>query len=63
MRCNRQWANDVPMLKRCALGIAVLGPEGSSIEALLAADLLCRTIEDALELLLSPQALLATLRR
>ncbi len=54
--------NDVPMLERCALGIAVLGPEGSSAAALLTADAVCRSIDEALDLLLSPQALVATLR-
>ena len=56
-------ANDVPMLERCGLAIAVLGPEGSSARALLASDVVCRTIAEALDLLLSPQALMATLRR
>jgi soluble P-type ATPase len=55
-------ANDVLMLDRCALGIVVLGPEGSSAAAVRVADVVCRSIEEALDLLLSPQALVATLR-
>ncbi len=55
--------NDVPMLQRCALGIAVLGPEGASVAALKAADVACRSVDEALELLLSPRALVETLRR
>lgn len=54
--------NDVPMLERCALGIAVLGPEGASSAALLTADVVARSIDEALDLLLSPQALVATMR-
>ena len=54
--------NDVLMLERCALGIAVLGPEGTSAAALRAADVVCRSIDEALDLLLAPTALVATLR-
>jgi soluble P-type ATPase len=55
--------NDVAMLKEAALGIAVLGPEGLGVPALLAADVLVASIDDALELLLNPKRLIATLRR
>ncbi|MEW5762871.1 MAG: ATPase P [Bacillota bacterium] len=55
-------ANDVPMLRRAALGILVLGPEGAAVEALLAADVAVREINDALDLLLHPKRLVATLR-
>ncbi|NDJ76555.1 MAG: HAD hydrolase family protein [Chloroflexi bacterium] len=54
--------NDVEMLRTAALGIAVLGPEGTATPALLAADIIFRTIDDALESLLHPQRLVATLR-
>ena len=54
--------NDVLMLEGCSLGIVVLGPEGASGAALRVADVVCRSIEEALDLLLSPQALVATLR-
>jgi P-type E1-E2 ATPase len=56
-------ANDVGMLEEGALGIAVLGPEGLAVPALLAADVLVASIEDALDLLLNPRRLIATLRR
>lgn len=56
-------ANDVDMLKAAALGIAVIGHEGLSGEALAAADVLVRDIHDALDLLLNPKRLIATLRR
>ncbi|RME81409.1 MAG: ATPase P, partial [Caldilineae bacterium] len=42
--------NDAAMLKRCALGIAVGGCEGTAIGALLAADVYTPNILDALDL-------------
>ncbi|HSK14997.1 MAG TPA: HAD family hydrolase [Gaiellaceae bacterium] len=56
-------ANDALMLEAAALGIAVLGPEGASARALSAADVVCRSAAEALELLLDERALVATLRR
>jgi soluble P-type ATPase len=56
-------ANDVEMLEAAALSIAVLGPEGLCREALLAAQVLTRGPLDALDLLLEPTRLRATLRR
>jgi P-type E1-E2 ATPase len=56
-------ANDDRMLSAAALGIAVLGWEGLAVEALQSADLVVGRIEDALDLLLHPRRLLATLRR
>lgn len=55
-------ANDVPMLERAALGIAVIGPEGASGRALATADIVCRSALEALDLLLDPTRLVATLR-
>lgn len=55
--------NDARMLAAATLGIAVLGAEGLSVEALRAASLLVARIEDGLDLLLHPQRLAATLRR
>jgi soluble P-type ATPase len=54
--------NDVLMLDAAALGIAIIGPEGAAKEALLAADLVFRSIDEALDSLLNPARLLATLR-
>lgn len=56
-------ANDEPVLRTAALGIAVIGPEGASPRALAAADVVCASVTDALDLLLDPRALTATLRR
>ena len=55
--------NDVSMLREPAIGICVLGREGASPEALTASDVVVPTINDALDLLLKPQRLRATLRR
>ncbi len=58
-----QGANDALMLKEAALGICVLSEEGTAVEALLAADILVPDTLTALELLLHPTRLLASLRR
>ena len=58
-----QGANDVDMLREAALGICVLGPEGTAVEALMAANVVAPGVLDALELLRQPLRLVATLRR
>jgi soluble P-type ATPase len=58
-----QGANDVAMLEDAALGICVLGPEGTAVEALMAADVVAPSVLDALALLYQPLRLVATLRR
>jgi P-type E1-E2 ATPase len=55
--------NDVEMLECADLGIAVLGPEGMSPALLAQAKVLTASIQDALDLLLDPRRLVATLRR
>lgn len=54
--------NDVAMFKGCALSIAVIGPEGASSDAAIAAHILCGSILDALDLLLDTRVLVATLK-
>jgi soluble P-type ATPase len=54
--------NDALMLKRAALGIAVVQTEGAATAALLAADLVTPGIIEVLDLLLHPDRLRATLR-
>jgi soluble P-type ATPase len=54
--------NDVPMLQAAALGITVLGPEGAASVAIAAADLVCRSITEALDLLMEPITVAAGLR-
>lgn len=56
-------ANDVAMLDAAGIGIAVIGPEGLCVEAMQAADIIVTDILDALDLLLKPQRLIASLRR
>jgi P-type E1-E2 ATPase len=56
-------ANDAGMLQAAAIGIAVLGVEGLSLETLTAADVLVRDIHNGLDMLLKPKRLVATLRR
>jgi P-type E1-E2 ATPase len=55
-------ANDAAMFEAAGLSIAVLGPEGASTAAIAAATVACRSIGEALDLLLTPTALTATLR-
>lgn len=54
--------NDEAMLRAARLGMVVLGTEGAASAALLAADVACATILDALDLLLDERAITATLR-
>lgn len=54
--------NDLEMLKRAALAIAVIGGEGAAAETLAAADIVVADAVTALNLLLNPRRILATLR-
>ena len=56
-------ANDAAMLKESVLGICVLGPEGASSEAAAASVVLAPDINAALDLLVHPVRLVATLRK
>ena len=56
-------ANDSLMLKEAALGICVMGPEGTAVTTMQNADVLVPDINDALDLLLKKERLVATLRR
>ena len=60
--CIGNGRNDQLMLKASALGIAVILGEGASVETLMAADVTCTDIVCALELLINPLRLTATLR-
>jgi soluble P-type ATPase len=55
--------NDVRMLRAATLGIAVCLREGCSTEVLNASKIFVRSPIDAIELLLYPKRLIATLRR
>jgi len=56
-------ANDAGMLEAAALSIAVIECEGASGEAIAAADVVVVGVANALDLLLNPRRLIATLRR
>ncbi len=55
-------SNDELMLKESSIGICIIGQEGCSTRALNSADLAINNIKDALELLIFPNRLKATLR-
>ena len=54
--------NDRLMLAAAALGIAVVQEEGAATETLLAADVVVSDVRSALDMLLFPKRLIATLR-
>jgi soluble P-type ATPase len=54
--------NDVGMVQEAKLGVAVIGPEGCCAELIGAAKVVCHDILSALDLLLHPLRLKATLR-
>ena len=58
-----QGANDAAMLRKAALGICVFSPEGVAVETLMAADLVTPDINTALELLIMPLRIVASLRK
>jgi P-type E1-E2 ATPase len=55
-------ANDALMLREAALGIAVVGGEGAAVAAVREADVVVTDVLAALDLLLNPRRLAATLR-
>ena len=54
--------NDMAMLRAAALGVAILSGEGTAVGALQAADIVALGPVDAIDLLLYPRRLIATLR-
>ncbi|MCB9423001.1 MAG: ATPase P [Ardenticatenaceae bacterium] len=60
--CVGNGRNDRLMLQEAALGIAVLQDEGAAAATLMAADAVAADIQSALELLIRPLRLIATLR-
>ncbi|MCK8602581.1 HAD family hydrolase [Desulfoferrobacter suflitae] len=60
--CIGNGRNDHLMLRESALGIAVIQTEGAALASLTAADVISTSILDALDLLLHPLRLTATLR-
>lgn len=60
--CIGNGFNDGEMFDVCALSIAVIQTEGCSVKSLLKADIACKTIEDALDLIINPKRIIPTLR-
>lgn len=54
--------NDRAIAQRAALAIVVVGGEGCAVDVLMHADIACLSVIDALDLLLVPRRLVATLR-
>ena len=54
--------NDIKMLQKAVLGICLIGDEGCSSKTLLASDIVCKSISEALELFIYSKRLKATLR-
>jgi len=54
--------NDATMLKKARVGICVVQDEGASSQAMIACDVVCLNIHDALDLIRTPLRLAATLR-
>jgi P-type E1-E2 ATPase len=61
--CVGNGRNDALMMEAAALGIAVVQAEGAAPQTLRAADVIVRDIGDALDLLVQPRRLAATLRQ
>ncbi|AKF24458.1 haloacid dehalogenase [Sulfurovum lithotrophicum] len=55
--------NDAAMLQTATLGIAIFGEEGCAKDTLIASDIVCKDVTDALSLFLHPKRLIATLRK
>jgi soluble P-type ATPase len=54
--------NDVSVMRHAAISIVVIGPEGAAGAALAAADVVVREVREALDLLVRPRRLTATLQ-
>lgn len=54
--------NDMKMLQKAAIGICLIGDEGCSTKSLLASDIVCKSLPEALELFVYSKRLRATLR-
>lgn len=60
--CLGNGRNDILMLREAALGICIIKAEGACVQTLQAADIVCRSAQDALNMLINPKRLIATLR-
>ena len=60
--CIGNGRNDAGMLKKAALGIAVVQEEGTAVASIMSADIVAPDIVSALDLFMNPLRLTATLR-
>lgn len=60
--CVGNGFNDRIVLKECVLGISLLQNEGLNVDALVASDLVCKSIIDVFSCFENPNRLVATLR-
>ena len=60
--CIGNGLNDSLMLATAVIGICIMGKEGAASEAVINSDIVVNHINDALDLLLNPERLIATLR-
>jgi soluble P-type ATPase len=60
--CMGNGRNDRLMLEAAALGVVLIQEEGAAVATVVAADVVCRDICAALDLLAEPLRLVATLR-
>lgn len=58
-----QGSNDAEMIREAGIGICVFSEEGTSIEALLSADIVVNNGLDAISLIQNPMRMVATLRK
>ena len=55
-------SNDSAMIEAAALGLCVVQDEGASVSSVMVADRVCMSVMDALDMLIQPKRLVATLR-
>ena len=55
-------SNDSLMLKAAEIGICVINEEGASSKSIINADIICKSIIDAIEMIEKPKRIIATLR-
>jgi soluble P-type ATPase len=56
-------SNDSLMLKTAEIGVCVINKEGASSKSIINANIICKSITDAFELLENPKRIIATLRK
>ncbi len=61
--CVGNGVNDADMFRVCALSILVLGDEGCAFQTMSKADIIVKSTRDALDLMLNPKRIAATLRK